>query len=74
MTTTARTLTIEEQGRLWVLMKNKRITQTSIARKNHLTSPMLISKVCRGEYNVTPRIIKQFKKGGINLEEIMQNV
>lgn len=73
MTTTNRKLTIEEQSKLWVLMKNKKITQTLIAKKNKLTNPVLISRVCRGEYNVTPRIIKQFKKAGIDLNEVMEN-
>lgn len=71
MTTNCRTLTLEEQAKLWVLMKSKKITQTKIARRNKLVSPMLISKVCRGKYNVTPRIEAQFKKTGINLREIM---
>ena len=73
MTTSARPLTLEEQAKLWVIMKNKGITQTYIAKKNYLTSPMLISKVCRGLYNVTPRLKEQFKKVGINLNEIMKD-
>lgn len=72
MTTTARPLTLEEQSKLWVLMKNLHITQTLIAKKNKLKAPMLISKVCRGEYNVTPRIKKQFLKAGIDLDKIME--
>ena len=73
MTTNCRPLTLEEQSKLWVLMKNRNITQRLIAKKNKLKSFMLISKVCRGEYNITPRMKKQFQRVGINLEEIMEN-
>ena len=71
MPTNCRPLTIEEQAKLWVLMKSKKITQIKIARRNKLVSTMLISKVCRGKYNVTPKIEQQFKKAGINLNKIM---
>lgn len=71
MSTNCRVLTLEEQAKLWVLMKSKKITQIKIARRNKLVSTMLISKVCRGKYNVTPKIEQQFKNAGINLNEIM---
>ena len=68
----SRLLTLEEQAKLWVLMKRRKITQIKIARRNGLVSPLLISKLCRGKYPVTPRIEAQFKKAGINLREIME--
>ena len=71
MTTTCRPLNIAEQSKLWTLMKYKKITQTMIAKKANLKYPELISRVCRGVYNVTPRILVYFKTAGIDLKEIM---
>ena len=71
MTTTCRPLNISEQSKLWTLMKYKKITQTMIAKKANLKYSVLIGRVCRGEYNVTPRILTQFKKAGIDLNTIM---
>lgn len=73
MTTTNRPLTLEEQAKLWIIMRTKKITQTAIAKANHFTNSAFIRKVCYGEYNVTPRVIRQFKKAGINLNEVMGN-
>ena len=67
-----RKLNLKEQCKLIVEMNLLHLTQTKIAKINGLKSSMLFSKVCRGEYNVTPKVKQQFLNAGINLDEIME--
>ena len=73
MKTSNKPLTLEQQEKLYIDMRNKGISQTDIARANHLSSSYMISEVCRGIYNVTPLVKKYFSIGGINLDDILDD-
>ena len=70
MATTNRALTLEEQGKLWAVMRKLKLTHTQIAKVNGVAQPY-ITDVCLGKVNVTPRIMTYFKNAGIDLEKIL---
>ena len=74
MRTNCRPLTLEEQRKLLIEMRNKKISQTKISIINNFTTPVFINKVCNGFYNITPKVKEQFQKVGINLDKIMKEV
>ena len=70
MATTNRALTLEEQGKLWAVMRKNKIQRTYIAEINKVTNKY-ISDICLGKENITPNVITKFKNAGIDLEKIL---
>ena len=70
MATKSRPLTLEEQGKLWAIMRKLKLKHTQIAKVNGVTQPY-ISDICLGKENITPKIITYFKNAGIDLEKIL---
>lgn len=70
MTTNSKPLTDKQIRRLKKYMKQNKITQTHIGEINGI-SAYHISRACRGEYNITPRLKQQFLNAGIDLDEVI---
>ena len=70
MRTNNRKLTSEEQAILQYVMYKKKINQLMIAQKNN-TTHTTISRLVRGQMNITPQYINMFFNCDIDLEEIM---